>query len=276
MLIKAKEGEKIAGTERKLIVHCWRGGMRSENMAWLFSRLGIDCYTLAGGYKTYRRYGRNLIQNPLNLIVLGGMTGSGKTEILNILEDRDEQVLNLEMKAHHKVSAFGSIGQEKQYETEHFENLIFEKVRQFDLSRPVWIEDESKHIGKNCIPDELFAQMRRSPVIKIIMPKKHRVKRLVDEYSEFGDEYLRYSILKIDKRLGGVKANQALGALEQKDYETVASIVLDYYDKAYNFGLSKRAESTIFQIELPEDTPRDNASKILAFAEKKLTGNIVF
>ena len=267
MLSMAEKGDQIAGPSNKLIVHCWRGGMRSENMAWLFSRLGIQCYTLQGGYKSYRRFGRSLIQQPLNLVVLGGMTGSGKTEMIDELEKMGEQVLNLEQKAHHKGSAFGSIGQMEQHQTEHFENLLFEELLNLDLSKKIWVEDESKHIGKNCIPDELFHQMRQSPVVKVMLPKKHRVKRLVDEYSAYGDKYLKASILRIDKRLGGKNTQRALEAITNKDYHTAADIVLSYYDKAYSYGLSKRDQSTIYSLELVEDHPEKNAVMVKQFTE---------
>ena len=270
MLSLAMEAEQLAGKRKELIVHCWRGGMRSANMAWLFSRLGIQCYTLEGGYKSYRRFGRRLIQQPLNLLVLGGMTGSGKTEILEELEILGEQVLKLEDVAHHKGSAFGAIGQEKQHETEHFENLLFEQFLKFDFSKPVWVEDESKNIGKNCIPDELFHQMRQSPVLKIVLPKEKRIQRLVSEYSNFGDKHLKESIHKIDKRLGGETTQSAIRALKEKNYSTVADIVLTYYDKAYNFGLSKRNGSTVYPLNIEKDEPESNARYIKDYADKNL------
>ena len=268
----AEEGEKKAGKPKKLIVHCWRGGMRSANMAWLFSRLGIECYVLDGGYKAYRRYGRRLLQNSLNLIVLSGMTGSGKTDILNELKKSGEQVLDLEGMANHKGSAFGSIGQQEQHQTEHFENLIFEELITFNPEKPIWVEDESKRIGRNVIPDELFSQMRKCPVMKISIPRSIRIRRLVEEYTHYGDQYLKESILRIYKRLGGMNARRAIEAIENHDYKTATGIILDYYDKTYRYGLSKREPASITEMNFEDDNPAHNALKVKNYAEQKLVG----
>jgi tRNA 2-selenouridine synthase len=239
-------------------------------MAWLFSRLGIHCHLLQGGYKAFRRYGRELVSQNTNLVVLGGMTGSGKTEILDELRNRGEQVLNLEYLAHHKGSAFGSIGEDEQYATEHFENLIFEQYTRIDFDKTLWVEDESKKIGKNIIPDELFIKMRQSPVIKLNIPKGRRVERLVKQYAEYGDDQLKESIQKINKRLGFENAQQAIDAIESHDYHKAANIVLNYYDKSYNYGLSKRDPSTVFEMAIQEDKPQQNAGLVKEFALKKI------
>src|SRR5512145_3233013 len=99
---------KIA-KNRKLLVHCWRGGMRSEAMAWLFSLGNIDTEVLEGGYKAYRRFVLETLSSPRKLIILGGLTGSGKTDILKYLSEAGRQVIDLERLANHKGSAFGSL-----------------------------------------------------------------------------------------------------------------------------------------------------------------------
>lgn len=269
----SQQGEQIAGKEKKLVVYCWRGGMRSENMAWLFGRSGIECFVLQGGYKAYRRYGRNIIQQPLPLIVLGGMTGSGKTDILNEMEKQGEQVLNFEKFAFHKGSAFGALGQPPQYENEHFENLIFEKLFCLNLQKQIWIEDESRQIGRNAIPDELFAQMRQSQVLKILLPNKERIKRLVKDYAFYDNSQIIEGIRKVQKRLGNQNTREAIEAVESNDYETAVKILLAYYDKAYKYGLSKRDPSKIIAVSLDEDKPHENAKKILNFAKEEVLGS---
>ncbi|MFW6095508.1 MAG: tRNA 2-selenouridine(34) synthase MnmH [Bacteroidota bacterium] len=264
----SKQGEQIAGKEKGLVVHCWRGGMRSENMAWLFSRSGIECFVLEGGYRAYRRYGRGKLQKPLPLIVLGGMTGSGKTDILHEMEKSGEQVLNIEKLAFHKGSAFGAIGQPSQYKNEHFENLLFEKLLNFDRQKPIWVEDESRQIGRNALPDELYAQMRQCQVLKILLPKKERIKRLVRDYASYDNSQIIEAIRKVKKRLGDQNAREAIDALENNDYETAVNILLSYYDKAYKHGLSKRDPSKIFAVSLDEDNPHENAKGILDFAKE--------
>ncbi|MDO8971432.1 MAG: tRNA 2-selenouridine(34) synthase MnmH, partial [Saprospiraceae bacterium] len=100
-----KQAKMLAPT-RKLAVHCWRGGQRSGSMAWLFRQSGFEVITLEGGYKTYRQYVLHLLDNSaLNLVVLGGRTGSGKTKILHALKRLGEQIIDLEAIEHHKGSA---------------------------------------------------------------------------------------------------------------------------------------------------------------------------
>lgn len=258
-LAAIKEGLKMVGPKmadlviaaesiavgKKLILHCWRGGMRSENMAWLFSRVGIESHILSGGYKSYRNHCRKQFQISIPLILLGGYTGSGKTEILQYLEERGEQCLDLEKLASHKGSVFGGLGQQKQLPNEHFENLLFEKWIGFDPDRSVWVEDESKMIGKNCVPDELYHKMRLAPVIALEVSQEKRLRRLVKEYGCYDRQQLKDSILKIHKRLGGKNTQEALEAVDKNDFYTAARIILRYYDKAYHHGLNKREDSRI-------------------------------
>ncbi len=256
---------KKTAKNKKLLVHCWRGGMRSASMAWLFQTSGLQVNTLAGGYKSYRRHVKSFFAQKFNLIVLGGMTGSGKTEILEAMENTGVQIINLEKIARHKGSAFGALGQEKQTSTEQFENNLFEASKQLDAKKPVWIEDESQAIGYVRVPEELYTQIRNSPIIKINIPRKKRIAFLLEEYGNFEAEQLKSSILKIQKRLGGLKTQEALKAIDNGDLETVADISLDYYDKAYNYGISKRADNSVFEIKLTKVDAKYNSKKILEF-----------
>ena len=258
-----EQAEKIAGEGKELIVHCWRGGMRSENMAWLFSRVGIQSYILTGGYKSYRRYCREQLEKPLPLIVLGGYTGSGKTDILHSIMQEGEQCIDLEGFANHKGSVFGSFGEADQLPNEHFENLLFEKWLSLDPVKPVWVEDESKMIGNNCLPDELYHKIRSAPVIEVEIDKGIRIRRLVREYTGFSKQMLKDSIHKIRRRLGGQNAQRAIEALDNDDFHTAVDIALHYYDKAYQHGLDKRDQSTIYPISLDRDAPRQNARIII-------------
>lgn len=259
----AEQAREKAGSQRELILHCWRGGMRSESMAWLFDKLGITNHVLQGGYKQYRRYGREQLKNPAPLIILGGYTGSGKTDILQALADQGEQVLDLEGLAHHKGSAFGAMGQQEQPAGEQFENLVFEQWMRLDLNRPVWIEDESKMIGKNGIPDELFHSMRAAPVFKLEMSKQLRVERLVKEYTGFDKQQIRENIQKISKRLGGLKTQKAMEAVDHEDFYTAVELTLDYYDKAYLHGLSKREPAKIYPFPVYLDDPAHTARLLI-------------
>jgi tRNA 2-selenouridine synthase len=262
MLEKAEAAEQIAGPGKQLIVHCWRGGMRSENMAWLFSRLDIDCYVLKGGYKTYRHFAKSYLKKPLVVKMLGGLTGTGKTDLLHALSREGEQIIDLENLANHKGSAFGTIGEDPQPSTEQFENLLFEALFELNIDKPIWVEDESPMIGRIHIPDEFYRIMRNSPVFKLELDKKHRIQRLVDQYVQSDPNALKNAIQKIRKRLGGEKTKIAIDAINQGDYHSAANIALTYYDKTYLYGLSKRNQSQIFPVKFSEDKPEKNV-KIL-------------
>jgi len=267
-----KQAKKLVKKNKKILVHCWRGGMRSGSMAWLFETAGLKVFTLDGGYKAYRGYIRKQFSKPVNMVVLGGYTGSGKTAILQELEKQGEQFLDIEGIAHHKGSVFGPLGQKQQPSNEQFENNLADAWRKFDFSKPVWVEDESRQLGTCGIPDPLFVQMRSAPVIKVIIPKSERIKRLVNEYGDFETELLAEQIEKIRERLGGQFANEAIEALNHNNLEKVADLTLRYYDKAYEFGISKRNPETITIIELEKDNPINNAKAVWAMAKNRLNG----
>ncbi len=256
--------KKIA-PERELLIHCWRGGMRSGSMAWLFETAGFKPHLLEGGYKAYRAYLREQFQRKADLVVLGGMTGSGKTAVLHAMQKQNAQVLDLEGIAHHKGSVFGALGQQNQPTNENFDNLLGKAWLEFDFSRPIWLEDESKAIGSVWINDILYNRIRSTTVIDMDIPKQERVKRLVKEYACFDKEVLQQLVEKIQKRLGGQNVKDAFRALENDDYAAVADITLNYYDKAYRFGLEKREKSTVFQLKLPTDNPEENAKAVLQY-----------
>lgn len=258
----AEEARRIA-TGNQLAVHCWRGGMRSSSMAWLFETAGISCMIIKGGYKSYRTSFRNLIKRDFKLRILGGMTGSGKSEILRAIEQLGEQVIDLEKLANHKGSAFGGIGQGNQPTTEQFENDLYSQIRKFNLNKTIWLEDESKTIGSVHIPDEIFNKMREAPVVQIEVPINERVKRLVHDYAEFPKEELVYSLERIQKRFGNQHFQTAYEAILSGNFENAAALILEYYDRTYLYGLSKRDAESILQLHLKSIDPLQNAKEVL-------------
>jgi tRNA 2-selenouridine synthase len=269
MHLKLEEGLKLA-KENKLLVHCWRGGMRSEAMAWLFSLGDVETNILEGGYKSYRHHVLDKLSEKHRYIVLGGLTGSGKTEILNQLKIDGHQVIDLEKIACHKGSAFGSLGQPGQPTSEHFANLLFDELEKTDKSKPVWLEDESKNIGTVFMPDQFFFNLREAPVIALIMEAKTRLPRLMKEYSAYPAEELINSINKIARRLGGDVTKEAITKVEGSDIAGAIEIVLRYYDKTYMFGLKKRPEESVRYIHTDTDDIEANVSKVLKEAERIL------
>lgn len=228
------------GLGRQVLVHCWRGGMRSGSMAWLFETAGLQVSTLKGGYKAYRAYVGEAWQGSQPIVVLGGLTGSGKTPTLRALAELGEQVIDLEALACHRGSAFGMLGQAPQPSSEMFENLLFEEWQRLDPTRPVWLEDESRMIGSCYLPEQLWRRMQDAPLVYLEVPLEARVEELVKDYGQYPRALLAEALGRIKKRLGGQHYQAALDDLERGDYALVARRSLVYYDKSYQLGLSKK------------------------------------
>jgi tRNA 2-selenouridine synthase len=267
MHLKLKEALKIA-RENKLLVHCWRGGMRSEAMAWLFSLGDIATEVLDGGYKSYRHHVLDQLNEKKKTVILGGMTGSSKTHILRQIQKMGHQVIDLEDIANHKGSAFGALGQQPQPTTEHFSNLLFEKWKMVDTHAPLWLEDESRNIGSVFMPDQFYNNMQNSPAIILLMDQRYRMPRLIEEYSAYPPEKLKESIMKISKRLGGDNTKDALDAVDNNDFYKAVEITLKYYDKAYMYSISRKQAERIFYVETETADVVENAMKVLELSKQ--------
>jgi len=241
----AEEARRLAPA-RKVLVHCWRGGMRSESMAWLLQMSGFEVQLLDGGYRTYRRNIREQMALPAKLIVLGGLTGSGKSAVLRQLAIFGQQVLDLETLANHKGSVFGGLGQPAQPTTGQFENNLYQVWEAFDPSKTTWVEDESRAIGNVNIPDVLFQSMLKSPIAVLEVPLGIRVERLVKEYSGVPVEGMADAIMRIKDSLGGPATREALEALGNGEFHTIARLVLVHYDRLYSKSLIRREAGVAF------------------------------
>lgn len=246
-----------------LLVHCWRGGMRSEAMAWLFSMGGLNCRVLEGGYKSYRNHILDSLSLERKMIVLGGMTGSSKTHILRFLMKKGHQVIDLEALANHKGSAFGNLGQPSQPSTEQFANDLYKEWMNLDPELPVWLEDESRNIGTVFMPEGFYNNMQKAKTIVLKMDINTRMPRLLAEYSEFPPDLLRAAIIKISRRLGGDNTREAINAIDGGDFATAIEITLRYYDKAYQYSLRRKTRAELVVIETDTDDIEVNAMKAL-------------
>jgi tRNA 2-selenouridine synthase len=237
-LIDIIEQAQHIGNE--MIVHCWRGGMRSRNFCQFVGMAGVKTHALEGGYKAYRTYAYEIFRRPLPLVLLGGCTGSGKSEILQGLKASGEQVIDLETLASHKGSVFGGLMMPPQPTTEQFENFLFEEMLKLDPSRLIWVEDESIAVGKVFLPQPFWQQLGRSPVVEIVLDKAARIERLVEEYGRADQESFLTAMDKITKKLGGQHYKAAREHWLAGDAHTTIDILLTYYDKAYRTGLERK------------------------------------
>jgi tRNA 2-selenouridine synthase len=257
MLDFIEKAEPLA-VNGKLLLHCWRGGMRSESMGWLFETVGLKCELLKGGYKAYRKHIRENIFRDKEILVLGGLTGSGKTKILLELKKRGEPVIDLEGMARHKGSAFGGIGQGDQPTSEQFENQLFSEVARINDTY-FWVEDESLRIGRVFIPEPFYRKMTASKLLFIKVPDDYRHSILLEDYSESDKGMLIGAIEKIRPRLGGLDASRAIEAVSSGNYLETVKILLKYYDKTYLYSLDKRKAENIIYLDLsglqPEQYP---------------------
>lgn len=224
-----------------VLVHCWRGGMRSAGVAWLLDLYGFKVYTLVGGYKVYRKWVRDQFDKPHNLTVIGGYTGSAKTDLIRNLQKEGMPVIDLEAMACHKGSAFGALGENPQPKQEMFENLLAKALHENEGAIS-FIEDESQRIGLLQIPNPFWETMRKSRVVFLDIPFEARLDYLTEEYGKFEKEKLVNAIIRIQKRLGGLETKTAINYLLEHNIKESFRILLKYYDKCYSKSLQNRED----------------------------------
>ena len=260
--IKDRQNENDL-TKPTIYVHCWRGGMRSAAVAWLLDLYGYKVIQLTGGYKAYRNWVLAQFTIPYSLKVLGGYTGSGKTEILHALQEKNYAVIDLEGLAHHKGSAYGAIGQLPQPSQEMFENIVAEKLLEVNKKqKSIWIEDESQRIGTVLIPTPLFHLMRNSTCYFMTIPFEQRLNFIVEGYGSFDQKSLIEATMRIQKRLGGLETKTAVDFITAGALKEAFSILLKYYDKWYEKNAKNEVLPTIELIPVSSETvdPVHNAS----------------
>jgi tRNA 2-selenouridine synthase len=248
---------------KKVMLYCWRGGMRSQILSWILTQVGFEVYRLAGGYKTYRTFTFNEVRKPYPLLVLGGKTGAAKTVLLQKLKERGEQVVDLEGLANHKGSSFGAIGLPGQPTVEQFENLLAEQLRKIQPDRAIWVENESRRIGRIILPDPFFLQMTQSPRIEIEKTDTERIAHIAREYAGLDQVELTDAVLRLQKRLGGDRTNQAVEAIQANQPEIWIPILLQYYDKTYSYDLARHEVSKTIHLNLEGLALEDQVNLLL-------------
>ncbi len=255
----------IIAPDKRIGVHCWRGGMRSGAMAWALDLYGFEVFLIQGGYKKYRGWVHQQFEQPYKIQILGGMTGSGKTKLLQQLSVTGEQVIDLEDLAQHQGSSYGSMNKLIQPTQEQFENNLAGKLKDIDKKKKVWVEDESLTIGKRSIPNPFWHQMRDAAIIDIKVDVQRRVNSLAAEYGSLDKDFLMESTERIRKRLGPEQTKYAIEAIMEGRIKDFVKIVLVYYDKTYRTGLSKRDISKVSSLELDDTDIATQANNVLNF-----------
>ena len=223
----------------KPLVYCWRGGNRSGSMTHILGRIGWQARQLDGGYRAFRRAVlADLVGLPSRFTfqVICGTTGSGKSRLLQQLAEVGAQALDLEALAHHRGSVLGGLPTLPQPSQKHFETRIWNALRRFDPSRPVFVESESRKVGELRVPDQLLLAMRASDCIRLDLPLDARVRLLRDEYVHFESD-VRTLHEKLDC-LAALHGREQVGRWKQLVDERrwdalVECLLVEHYDPAY-------------------------------------------
>lgn len=230
------------------IIHCWRGGMRSRKLAEFLEENGFQVGVLEKGYKAWRQKVQEEFARERKLLIIGGYTGTGKTDLLHYLEAKGHQIIDLEGLANHRGSAFGLLPEHVQPTTEQFENNLFEELRKKDINYPLFVEDESAFIGNVFVPHYFYQQMKHAPIIFLEVPKETRAKKLAIDYGNYPEDLLWSDILKIKKRFSKKDLEDAKSCLYNGQLEKTAVYCLSYYDKMYDKALNKKSKTKVYKL----------------------------
>ena len=218
----------------KIAIYCARGGMRSGSLGMIFSSIGYPIQRVDGGYKSYRSFVVNALENlpQIPFLTLSGHTGCGKSDLLQDLDN----VIDLEKMANHYGSVFGDVNGVQPLQKE-FQNRLIHSVSKLDLNRGVFVEAESKRIGKIMLPNGLHAQMEKGLKIEITAPLEQRVQRIMRMYDVMSGSFFKERMEKISPYISRDDRVDALSAFEQGNLEKVSEILLvRYYDHVYKGG----------------------------------------
>jgi tRNA 2-selenouridine synthase len=268
-----------AGLQRnwKPLVYCWRGGQRSGALATVLGAIGFDVSVLEGGYREFRRAVVAALETAgvdLRFKVLCGATGSGKSRLLQALNQAGAQVLDLEDLAQHRGSVLGALPGLPQPTQKRFETLVWQALQAFDRQRPVYVESESRLVGRLRVPESLLTHMRASACVRVNMPMSVRVDLLVEDYLHLvNDSELLCGLLQRLRDLRGaavVERWQALARLRQVDAmrSLVQELLEQHYDPIYERSMQGNYGQLAGALQLPIKNP--NPAALLDVAQALL------
>ncbi|MFA6188679.1 MAG: tRNA 2-selenouridine(34) synthase MnmH [Sulfuricurvum sp.] len=215
----------------KIAIYCARGGMRSSSLGTIFSSIGYPIDRVIGGYKSYRAFVTEYLENlpQINFLTLTGNTGCGKSDLLQDLTN----VIDLEKMANHYGSVFGDVNGAQPSQKE-FQNRLAHAVLALDLNRSAFVEAESRRIGKITLSGSLYAHMEKGLRIEITAPLEQRVARIMRMYDSMNTTFFMERMERISPYISREDKNASIAAFENGDLERVSEILLtQYYDKVY-------------------------------------------
>ena len=235
-----KQYQELSSKE-SAVVFCWRGGMRSKSVCSFLEAAGMSVYRLAGGYKAYRRYVNEYLQEPLShsVVVIHGLTGVGKTEVLYELRKFCEPAVDLEGLANNRGSVFGQIGLKPQPSQKMFEGLLVKELDYWEQTGHIIVECESRRIGRIILPEVLANAMQSGIHILAYCPIEERIQRIKRIYAgnlDSSKEDLKTAIMSLGKRLGKKKVGELTEFIDRGCLdEVVEYLLLKYYDPLYKY-----------------------------------------
>lgn len=206
-----------------------------------------DVVWLEGGYANWQMFKAECFLRGPEILILGGKTGSGKTEWLHALAEAGEQVLDLEGMAGHKGSVFGNLEGNLQPSNSVFQSRLFHAWYSLDVDVGVWIEEEGPMLGKLGLPEPLYGRMLAAPMVELEVPFDLRLRHLLDEYGNAPSEAFDQAIQRLEKRMGRVENHRALHQYRAGKKRQAFERLLTYYDSAY----VRRRESERTGISIP-------------------------
>lgn len=215
----------------RIAIYCARGGMRSSSLGTILSNIGYRIDRVAGGYKAYRTFVTNYLENlpSVNFITLAGNTGCGKSDLLRELDN----VIDLEKMANHYGSVFGDVNGAQPTQKE-FQNRLTQSLLALKPEQKAFVEAESKRIGKIMLPAPLYKQMESGFRIEITAPLDQRVERIMRMYDRMDERFFRERMERISPYISREDKTYTIAAFENGDLARVSEILLtQYYDKVY-------------------------------------------